>query len=74
MASGSLDDWDESDIKDTENHEEYEKNIYSPDNKEKMIRGIKGVENKRSEIKDGSIIAAGVAGGIAGGCLKKKGG
>ncbi|KAF5181004.1 hypothetical protein FRX31_029409 [Thalictrum thalictroides] len=67
MASGLPDEMDEADIKDTEKHEEYEKNVYSPENKEKMERSIAAVGNI---LKDGSLIAATVAGGFAGNDIK----
>lgn len=40
MTSGLPDELDESIVKDNEVHEEYERNIYSPENKSKMKRNI----------------------------------
>lgn len=62
MTSGLPDELDETVIKDDEVHEAYDRNIYSPENKEKMIRNINSVGNV---IKKTGDVSATVLTGIS---------
>lgn len=63
MTSGLPDELDEGVLKGDEVHEAYDNNVYSPENKEKMIRNIKSLGNVVNKAGD---ISAGVLAGMAG--------